>query len=115
MLTEAITVPKEGKGVDLEPKVPKTPFRCRHRWALVAKRLVGRGQKGKNPEHTAGPGILLIQTCRSCGCFRESIFIWRWTDRSCFVTRQVKLVPAGEGMYTDEFNLEGGKPYSNED
>lgn len=102
----------EGKGVEVASKSMKTRFLCHHRYALVSRRLVGTSSKAKNPGPRYSPAVFLLQTCRRCGIFRSSVFVWCWDESEVFVTRQVRLLPAGEGDDTDIFNLEKGRRYA---
>lgn len=95
-----------GKGVEVPPKVAQKPFRCRHRFALVCRKLVkvsaSRKEAGANRS-----GYVLVQTCRYCGCFRSSMFSFREVGGAISIDSQIKFIDSGAGQNSLVFELLG--------
>lgn len=107
-------VAEKGKGNEVAEKSTKRPFRCRHRWCLVTKRVLRLVDKSKSAGIPNSPAILLVQVCRGCGCFRETVYAWALNSWKINVTRQIKLIPADEGTFTSTFEWKDGRPAPNE-
>ncbi len=91
-----------GKGAENSSIMPKEPFRCKHRWALVSnKSLALLARDGDKPQPRNQ--TLFIQSCRRCGTFRASLFSPASDERHVYIRSQIRYLKGEEGLRTVSF------------